>query len=439
MGFPSEPRDGSVDLVPISTSYVPNVGFVAIQGSPTINTDSAGNVSSPVDLNLKQIGDTVIALGQALKAASIPVAIASDQIVPVSATSLPLPTGAATQTTLASVLAQLQAGIAVNTISNYANETGGNLALAKADLDTLAGIVSGGKGAVRAGAGDFADLATLLALAGASGDANSVNSFMGRLTKIRDLLNSTLGIQQTDLTATGTISAAQPVIGTPVTNATLTLAVGQGQSSWKAQLLAGGGGFTSSTTIVADGSADGGTTWYSKSFKVSGASPATGQSSVVGPGPIELSGNASGLTHVRIRCSILNSTETINVILRGSAGIGDIGILSPLPAGQNLVGYVEDIEQQGYIALTSPPSTTNAGSDTVLTFSSQVNRIIIQNNTSANANFDFDQSASAGSFLVVPGGMIVYPKKCTAFHLFTAAAQNINGTSAGNIVVRGAM
>ena len=115
------------------------------------------------------------------------------------------------------------------------------------------------------------------------------------------------------------------------------------------------------------------------------------------------------------------------------------GSSSPIAAGQNLIGYVEDIEQQGYIALTSPPGTTNAGSDTILTFSQQVNRVIIQNNTNANVNFDFDQAASAGSFLVGPGGLIVYPKKCTTFHLFTATAQNINGNSGNNIVVRGAM
>src|SRR2546421_3445555 len=40
-------------------------------------------------------------------------------------------------------------------------------------------------------AGILADIAAMLALQGTSGDANTVNSFMGRLTKIRDLLNAT--------------------------------------------------------------------------------------------------------------------------------------------------------------------------------------------------------------------------------------------------------
>lgn len=45
--------------------------------------------------------------------------------------------------------------------------------------------------------GDIADWATLLTLAGTPTDANTVNSLMGRLTKIRDLLNATLTVQGT--------------------------------------------------------------------------------------------------------------------------------------------------------------------------------------------------------------------------------------------------
>src|SRR6266567_685694 len=59
--------------------------------------------------------------------------------------------------------------------------------------------------------------------------------------------------------------------------------------------------------------------------------------------------------------------------------------------GNNLAPVaMQYIERLGYIALTSPPATTNAGTDTPLTFSSQVQRVIIQNNTSANLNYAFD-------------------------------------------------
>lgn len=154
-------------------------------------------------------------------------------------------------------------------------------------------------------------------------------------------------IQQTDLSTSGTIQAAQPVIGTPVSNATIQLVLGQGQSTWKALLSDGGGGFTSGSTIVADKSVDNAVTWTSASFKVTGAIPATTQSTVAGPGPLELTGNAAGVTHVRIRCTVRGGTESIVVVLRASAGIGDIGLLSSIPAGSNLIGGVNVVDSAG--------------------------------------------------------------------------------------------
>ncbi len=59
-------------------------------------------------------------------------------------------------------------------------------------------------------AGAIADLATLLALAGTSGDANTVNSLMGRLTKLRDLLSASLAVNldATNSTHLGNIDTA---------------------------------------------------------------------------------------------------------------------------------------------------------------------------------------------------------------------------------------
>src|SRR5947207_15846092 len=94
------------DQIPTSNSYVPNVVFVVTQGSPTSNTDGAGKISTPTNVNVKQIGDALLALGQALKAASIPVVLPSDQVVPTLDT---------------------------------------NSAAMKSDLDTLSGIVSSNK------------------------------------------------------------------------------------------------------------------------------------------------------------------------------------------------------------------------------------------------------------------------------------------------------
>lgn len=224
-----------------------------------------------------------------------------------------------------------------------------NSAAMKTDLDTIAGAVSSSKMATKAASGDFADgaIITLGTQADAAWSLSGNATLEAIAKKIALLLNATLTVQQSDLSATGTISAAQPVINTPVSNATVQLAVGQGQSTWKAQLLAGGGGFTSGTTIVADKSPDGGTTWYSASFVVTGASPNTPASSVVGPGPLQLSGNVAGVTHVRIRCNVLNSTETIAVTLRASVGLAEVGLLAPLPVGSNLIGGVNVVDSAG--------------------------------------------------------------------------------------------
>lgn len=42
--------------IPIAETYVPNVGFVALQGSTNTNTDGSSNQSAPANFNLSQIG-----------------------------------------------------------------------------------------------------------------------------------------------------------------------------------------------------------------------------------------------------------------------------------------------------------------------------------------------------------------------------------------------
>lgn len=100
---------------------------------------------------------------------------------------------------------------------------------------------------------------------------------------------------------------------------------------------------------------------------------------------------------------------------------------------------VEDIERPGYVALTTPPVATNAGTDTVLTFASQVNRVEIYNGSTAILNYAFDVAATLGSLVLPPGYQLDKAKKITAVHILTAAAVTINGTTAGNIVVLGSM
>lgn len=54
MAFSSLPTD--FGGIPFSSVYVPGVGFIALSGSATTNTDGSSNTSTPANLNILQIG-----------------------------------------------------------------------------------------------------------------------------------------------------------------------------------------------------------------------------------------------------------------------------------------------------------------------------------------------------------------------------------------------
>lgn len=67
----------------------------------------------------------------------------------------------------------------------------------------------------------------------------------------------------------------------------------------------------------------------------------------------------------------------------------------------------------------------------------QVNHIMLQNNTGANIQYDLDVAANAGSPILATGQTLFIDVQTSVLHLYTAAIQNVNGAVAGNIVVRG--
>jgi hypothetical protein len=97
----------------------------------------------------------------------------------------------------------------------------------------------------------------------------------------------------------------------------------------------------------------------------------------------------------------------------------------------SIVGY------EAAIPLASPPAQTNAGSDTPLTWAQPVRHMLVQNNTAASVMVEQDAAASLGATVVAAGQLLVLDVPCAILHLYTAAAQNINGTAGGGIVVRG--
>lgn len=87
------------------------------------------------------------------------------------------------------------------------------------------------------------------------------------------------------------------------------------------------------------------------------------------------------------------------------------------------------------VALSSPSAQTNAGSDTPLTFASQVKHWLVQNNTSATAYIELDATASTSSMALAPSTVWRDDIPVTVIHVYTAAAQNVNGAT--GIVVKG--
>jgi len=155
-------------------------------------------------MNLKQVGDVVIALGQALKAGSIPVTLASDQgTIPVLDT---------------------------------------NSAASKADLDILAGIISANKAAVKAAAGDFADLATLAAIV--SGSKAAIKSATNDIVDIATLLarhTDNFG-SSTAITAATTFGAI-PLVATLAASSFATLTNASYQDTFTADHRTASGDF----------------------------------------------------------------------------------------------------------------------------------------------------------------------------------------------------
>jgi len=98
--------------------------------------------------------------------------------------------------------------------------------------------------------------------------------------------------------------------------------------------------------------------------------------------------------------------------------------------------------QPGYVAAWgSNAAATAATTDYAFKWgaggTTQVNHVMLQNNTGANIQFDIDTAANAGSPVLATGQTLFLDVQMTALHLYTAGIQNVNGNSGSNIVVRG--
>jgi hypothetical protein len=98
--------------------------------------------------------------------------------------------------------------------------------------------------------------------------------------------------------------------------------------------------------------------------------------------------------------------------------------------------------QTGYVAVfpsnaAALTSATDYSFKWGLSGTTAVNHIMLQNNTASALNFDLDVAASAGSPVLAANQTIFLDVQTSVLHLYQAGTPNVNGTSSGNIVVRG--
>ncbi len=241
-------------------------------------------------------------------------------------------------------------------------------------------------------------------------------------------------VSTADITATGTITAAQPAIGTPVAGGTVSLTLGKGQGAWIAVIS---GTFSAGSTIVVDESEDG-TTWFASTFNSStAAGPPV--SSQAGGAAVLLKGTASAKQYVRVRCSVLYAGDSIGVGIWASVAAWATDNVAR-ETGGNLAALVAGVNvySGASVALSAPPAALTASADTTFTFSSKVHHVEIQNNSSTAVGIEYDAAATAGSWQIPPnGGALLVDHPVTAVHLFSTAATNVNGTGGSNIVLKG--
>jgi hypothetical protein len=111
--------------------FIDNSGNLeGVSASNPLPVTIDGGLANPLNVNIADYGGVATSLGQKTSASSMPVVIASDQsAVPISAASLPLPTGAATNAELVTINSTLgspfQAGGSIANTSFIATQSSG--------------------------------------------------------------------------------------------------------------------------------------------------------------------------------------------------------------------------------------------------------------------------------------------------------------------------
>src|SRR3954466_5157023 len=160
--------------------------------------------------------------------------------------------------------------------------------------------------------------------------------------------------------------------------------------------------------------------------------------------------DGSGVTQTvigSVNVSNFPGTQPVSGTVTTNAGTGNMGSNLTQVAGNNVaVGNnavpVLNSAATGYVAAWgSNPAALTSATDYSFKWgaggTTQVNHILLQNNTASSLNWDLDATATGGSPTLASGQTLFLDVQTSTLHLFQAGTPNVNGTASGNIAVRG--
>lgn len=341
------------------------IGFIDGSGNETAVSPSTPlpvtviSGPNPQNVNLTQVGGAAITEGQKVMAASIPVAIASDQsAIPISASALPLPAGASTaalqttgNTSLASILAnQTNATQKEQIVDGSGNVVGPAQALSGTNYlpVVLASSATPGSAAV----------ARSVQIAGTDGtnartvstdSTGKLNVNVASITPPADVTPATQNITVVDSVSATTAQAnGQNVItGTPTAGSAASFAISSEQAV-EAQVTG-----TWTGTLSSEVSFDSGVTWFTRGLKLAGSSYLASTYTQ----NFEGGANITAATNYRIRAtSAITGTAVVKITI--SENQGNIVVTNPLT--------LRDATTQSITNTIKAASTAAVATDTAL-------------------------------------------------------------------------
>lgn len=311
-----------------------------------LQTDNSGNLlvsitsepGAPFATNLTQVGGAAISEGQKTMAASLPVAIASDQsTLPISASALPLPTGASTS----------------------ALQTTGNTSLASIDGKTpaLGQALMAASTPIAIASNQSSIPVTLASVPLPTGAATAANQTNGSQES-----QIVQGGNTATVSAAGALKVDGSAVTQPVSAASLPLPTGaatsanQTNASQKSQIVDGSGNVIASTSNALNVSVQGTSTVNAKP-----ATPAAGTVTqaalTVGTTAVRLTVSASAPSAVRQKLVVIPDPASTALFYVGSSTVTNSGATRgiPLQPGQP---FEMDFDAADYFIISNTAAQT---------------------------------------------------------------------------------